>query len=157
MSNTPQKTGEIQGLAFIDPTPKWMKEYCQKVYSVLKLQVFTVNIHLVNRRTANRRLRKLNYETMSKFDLASAFVDPVYLTADIFITPPLINDSESRYLIFHEFLHIKFRYHTFDKVKLSLGVETRTDEAKLIRVEEETCEAMLSVFESLGAFSKAFV
>lgn len=158
MSKSPRKNAPARatGLYFIDTPPKWFKDYCEKIYKLLNLQFFTVNIHFGSKRALNGRLRKFNYETFTGNEAASAFIDPVYLTADLFFITPIKNTFNARYDVFHEFLHIKLRYHTFDKVKMSLDANTRADEIKLLRVEEETCEAMLSVFDGLGFFSGAF-
>ena len=140
-------------------TPDWLKKYCEKVYELLKLQFFTVNIHYVSRKTANTRMKRLGYDTLLKTEIAGACIDPVYLTANLFFVKdhpayPLNNDVDTRYIIFHEFMHIKLRYHTFDKVRLVLDTKV-SDEPKLMRVEEETCEAFLGILDSLGAFQGA--
>lgn len=149
------------GLYFEDKdTPKWMKEYGERVYNLLKIQFFTVNVHYVNRKTANHRIKKIGFDPLLPTQIACACIDPVYLVANLFFVKnhpgyPLTNDAESKYIVFHEFLHIKLRYHTFDKVRLALDTDAN-DEEKLIRIEEETCESMLSIFDTLGAFTGAF-
>lgn len=154
---TPQSAS---GLYFEDKnTPEWLKEYSRKVYELLKLQFFTVNIHYVSRRTANTRMKRLGYDLLGKAEIAGACVDSVYLVANLFFVNdhkgyPLNNDIDTRYVIFHEFLHIKLKYHTFDKVRLAIDTSD-SDDQKLMKIEEETCETFLGILDGLGAFQGA--
>jgi len=145
---------EHRDVVFVDKgTPEWLKTYCKRMYSFLDLQVFSVQINYASHRAINRRLREIGYAPILKTDLAAAVIDPTYLTAHLFFPSPMFESYEAKATIAHEFLHIDFRYHIFDKVKLALsGLKTK-DDAKLLRIEEEAVENTLSILEKVGLFN----